>query len=70
MTNCGVLYAPPGTEGLVTGGAMSLKVAATFLELSMITAQVLPLTSAQPDQEVKEDPGSGTAVRITLVLAE
>ena len=64
---CGVLYVPPGIEGVVTGVVVSVKVAVTFLEESMATVQTLPLTSVQPDQEVRIAPISGTAVRMTDV---
>ena len=67
VTVCAVLYVPLGTDGVVTGTVMSLKVAVTFLELSMTTVQILPLTSAQPDQEVKVELASATAVRVREV---
>jgi len=44
------------------------KVAVTILLLVMVTVVVKPVPEASPDQPVKVEPVSGTAVRVTTVL--
>ena len=63
-----------GDEGLpdveATGGVVSAKVAVTFLLASMVTVQVPVALVHAPDQPVKVELASATAVKVTDVPEE